>query len=197
MFLRESARVWCGMRRYSSRRITEGRRTGLRAECTARDGHLLGRRHALEHQHQGAPRGADVDRLVAGVQHQHRFLQSFARHLRLFPSTVGISRRSAPTFHAPVHARHRQQAQLVCAPARFSARAQAAAVEPVVITSSISRIRLPSTATVPRRGTPWPHSGGARCCSDRPGSRVGRTRRSARSTGMPVRRASDRASNSD
>src|SRR5579864_4716165 len=31
MFLRESARVWCGMRRYSSRRMTEGTRMAMRA----------------------------------------------------------------------------------------------------------------------------------------------------------------------
>jgi hypothetical protein len=35
MFLRESARVCRGMRRYSSRRMTLGKRTELRAECTA------------------------------------------------------------------------------------------------------------------------------------------------------------------
>src|SRR2546423_1580962 len=33
MFLRDSARVWCGMRRYSSRRMTEGTRMEKRAEC--------------------------------------------------------------------------------------------------------------------------------------------------------------------
>ena len=33
MFLRDSARLWCGIRRYSSRRITEGRRMATRAEC--------------------------------------------------------------------------------------------------------------------------------------------------------------------
>src|SRR6266404_1888072 len=33
MFLRDSARVWCGMRRYSSRRITEGTRMVKRVEC--------------------------------------------------------------------------------------------------------------------------------------------------------------------
>src|SRR5579863_9922344 len=33
MFLRESARVWCGMRRYSSSRITEGTRIESRAAC--------------------------------------------------------------------------------------------------------------------------------------------------------------------
>ena len=33
---------------------------------------LLRRRDALQHQHQGAPRRADIDRLIAGVQHQHR-----------------------------------------------------------------------------------------------------------------------------
>jgi len=35
MFLRERARVWCGIRRYSSSRITDGSRTNARAECTA------------------------------------------------------------------------------------------------------------------------------------------------------------------
>jgi hypothetical protein len=35
MFLRESARVWCGIRRYSSRRITDGSRTAERAEWMA------------------------------------------------------------------------------------------------------------------------------------------------------------------
>src|SRR2546428_381400 len=35
MFLRESDRVWCGMRRYSSSRITEGSSTVRRVEWTA------------------------------------------------------------------------------------------------------------------------------------------------------------------
>jgi len=33
MFLRESARVWCGMRRYSSRRMTDGSAMRIRAAC--------------------------------------------------------------------------------------------------------------------------------------------------------------------
>jgi len=33
MFLRDSARLWCGMRRYSSNRITDGKRIATRAEC--------------------------------------------------------------------------------------------------------------------------------------------------------------------
>src|SRR6266850_4216970 len=33
MFLRDSARVWCGIRRYSNNRITDGTRTATRAAC--------------------------------------------------------------------------------------------------------------------------------------------------------------------
>jgi hypothetical protein len=36
---------------------------------------LLGARNALEHQHQRAPRAADVDGLIGCVEHQHRHLQ--------------------------------------------------------------------------------------------------------------------------
>ncbi len=49
---------------------------------------LRRRRHALQHQHQRAPRRADVDRLIARVQDQHRFLQPAGDgHLRKPPSS--------------------------------------------------------------------------------------------------------------
>jgi hypothetical protein len=35
--------------------------------------------NALEHQHQGAARAANVDGLVGGVEHQHRHLQHVNR----------------------------------------------------------------------------------------------------------------------
>src|SRR5579883_1669904 len=37
-------------------------------------GFLFGRRHALQNEHKGAPRSTDIDRLIAGVEDQHRFL---------------------------------------------------------------------------------------------------------------------------
>ena len=37
---------------------------------------FLSARNALEHQHQGAPRAADVDGLIGGIEHQHRHLQN-------------------------------------------------------------------------------------------------------------------------
>ena len=39
---------------------------------------FFGHRDALEHKNQGAPRGAHVDRLVGGVQHEHGSKQSMA-----------------------------------------------------------------------------------------------------------------------
>ncbi|SPE18179.1 hypothetical protein SBA5_140046 [Candidatus Sulfotelmatomonas gaucii] len=36
---------------------------------------LLSARDAFEHEHQGAPRAADINRLIGGVKHQHRHLQ--------------------------------------------------------------------------------------------------------------------------
>ncbi len=36
---------------------------------------LLSARNALEHQHQGAARAADVDGLIGSIEHQHRHLQ--------------------------------------------------------------------------------------------------------------------------
>ena len=67
------------MRRYSSRRITEGSFIDCRAECSAVEENSSGCGDALENQDQRPPRRADVDRLVARVQNQHRLLQSVHR----------------------------------------------------------------------------------------------------------------------
>ena len=111
MFLRESARVWCGIRRYSRSRITDGSRTAAREECTACERFLFRRGHALQYQHQRPPRRADIDRLVAGIQHQHGFLQSIARHQEAPPSNkrAGACPSRPRDVHAPVYPRHRQQ----------------------------------------------------------------------------------------
>src|ERR1035438_10278826 len=80
-----------------SHRIARGMNRG--------DRYLFGRGHAFEHQHQGSPRGADVDRFVTGVEHQHWLLQSFTRHSDSLLQHWTI-RRQAPGFHSPVDPRH-------------------------------------------------------------------------------------------
>ena len=74
MFFLESALVWCGMRRYSSKRMTDG--MGMRrARGVQRKALLLfGAGNALEHEHQGASCTADVDGFIRCIQHQHRRL---------------------------------------------------------------------------------------------------------------------------
>src|SRR6476660_7708912 len=97
-------------------------------------GLLLGGRYAFEHQDKGPPGPADVDRLVARVQDQHRLLHSIARH-----------HSPAPLSKSPLSPFNRRSTRATVssvmrpAPARFNTEAQAAPVEPVVITSSISQ----------------------------------------------------------
>ena len=82
-------------------------------------------------------------------------------------------------------------------PARFSATAHAAAVEPVVITSSISRMRLPATAAG-RRQWNAPETLLRRAVLLNPACvAVEWARLKASITGMPVRTESVRASNID
>src|SRR6185436_7326241 len=89
-----------------------------------------------------------IDRLVAGVQYENRFLQS-ARHRH---------RQEAPTVFTVVLAgcANRRSTRATVrkvtdrAPARLSAEAQALPVAPVVITSSTRRTRSPSSRRPPR-----------------------------------------------
>jgi hypothetical protein len=39
-------------------------------------GQFFGRSDAFEHQNQGAPRGADVDRFIARIQYEYGLLKS-------------------------------------------------------------------------------------------------------------------------
>ncbi len=82
IFFLLSARVWCGIRRYSSSRITLGIATRIRAACRIAPCSSSVRANALQHQHQRPSRSADVNRLIACIQHQHRSLH---RRLAKYP----------------------------------------------------------------------------------------------------------------
>ncbi len=84
------------------------------------------------------------------------------------------------------------------APARFNAAAHTAAVDPVVMTSSISKTFLPANVCDAARARKAPATFFRRARSLSPAcTEVDRTRRKAASSGAPVRRDSSRASSSD
>jgi len=104
-------------------------------------GFLLRRGDALQHQHQGTPRRADIDRFVAGVEHQDGSLQSFARHQESSPTLETAAAARVTSRRRSTRATVRSAT--LAAPARLRAEAHEDAVEPVVITSSIRRTRFP------------------------------------------------------
>src|SRR5665213_2805368 len=110
---------------------------------------FLGRRHALQHQHQRAPRRAHVDRFVTGVQYQDRSMQAFLVIIsnHVVPPASAFMVISKLVSASRLSVRATASSATCAAPARFNTRAHAAAVEPVVNTSSTSNTRAPSNRT--------------------------------------------------
>src|SRR5512140_3024835 len=106
---------------------------------------FLGRGHALQHQHQRAPRRAHVDGFVTRVQYEDRSMQAFlvmvCNHVvppaYAFMVISNLDRASRRSVRASA------RSATSAAPARFNTPAQAAALEPVVNTSSTSNTRMP------------------------------------------------------
>src|SRR4029079_3033763 len=110
-----------------------------------RAGMLLRRRNTFENQHQRASRGAHIDRLVAGVQNQHRTMQPLLMTgdhafpppaATAFAGTLWSSAASESKTAVRRSVRASVTSATCTAPARFNARAHAAAEAPVVRTSS-------------------------------------------------------------
>jgi len=75
---RERARDWCGMRRYSSKRMTEGTRSARRAACRKCPFSSSVIATPFSHEHDGAAGSADVDRLIRSVEHEDGLMQGMA-----------------------------------------------------------------------------------------------------------------------
>src|SRR5215469_14982023 len=112
---------------------------------------FFGHGHTLEHEYDGAARGADIDRLVGGVQHQYRSVQCVA-----IASGASSSSSSSTRATSSFRVRATIATQTLAAPARRKIRAHSEAVVPVVNTSSTNRTTLPArscplvTAKAPR-----------------------------------------------
>src|SRR5438477_3259939 len=126
--------------------------------------------HALEHQHDGAARGADVDGLIRCVQHQHRRMHHRAARLavragglhdhRRLGGVSGMSALAHKTYAeaaaidwigraaCPFSTRATVATKTRLAPARIRTRAHSLAVMPVVNTSSTTTIVWSATASL-------------------------------------------------
>src|SRR5579871_6802721 len=147
-----------------------GNTNGLPSRVHMRTGVLLCRCHSLQHKHQRAAGRADINGLVARVQHEDRTMQAFqmiSDHAVWPPAVVenadvadfdvfgevAVANEDAPRVSAESPSATlrsvRASASSVTrsAPARFSTRAQAAADAPVVRTSSTSRTFIPFSRT--------------------------------------------------
>lgn len=75
------ARQCSGLVRYPAVfKKADHRRHAQREACSVQEMSVLffGHGNALQHQHNGAPRGANVDRLVGRIQYQHRLVEGMA-----------------------------------------------------------------------------------------------------------------------
>src|SRR5581483_10476727 len=151
---------------------------------------LLGRSNALKNQNERTASGTDIYGFIAGIQHQYRLLHAFGSvHAQNGPppADTGMALSDGAATRRSTRASVSKVTDL--APPRFRTRAQAAAVAPVVITSSIRRIRSPVTSR-PRRRRKAPATFPRRPEWLRPAcARVERERASRRTTGTPQRRA--------
>src|SRR5579885_348282 len=157
---------------------------------------LLRRSDPLQYEHERAARRADIDRLIAGVQHQHRLIQSIGTYHRSCSYTPGsalsdgVPAPAASCAHTRRSARATVKTVTDAAPARFRTLAQALAVAPVVRTSSTTRTRRPATASRLRTSKTLA-TFARRCAAVRPACGVVAFRLKTTSrTGIPVRRDS-------